>query len=406
MLAVKTKNLILTLWMALFSASFCSFGQAENRSVRFDFYGNAVELPFTGIPFTDFTVSLSEKAILNFYAAACAADYTPVVNQLLAYKNQHRLDDWLYYQLIRKTAQQISPKAANYYQYTLYKWLLLVQSGYNATLSVAGDKILFYVQSDESIYNIPSHIKNGKQYVCLNYHDYGGNIDFTQNKFKPVNITVPGAEKAFSYKVTHLPDFSPVEYAEKEIGFSYNETDYHFTIKLNPQIKTIFANYPVVDYESYFNIPMSHETYLSLIPLLKKQVKGMNEKNGIDFLMRFTRYAFLFEPDSRQFGNEKRLSPEQTLLYGQSDCEDRAALFFYLVKEIYNLPMIVLTFPEHVTIAIKFDKPVGTPIIYKGMKYSVCEPTPQQTDLAIGQLSPKLIKTPYEVAYAYMPAGK
>lgn len=358
------------------------------------------------VSFTDYDNQLSEEAIQQFFLSISAEDYEPVINELLMYKKKYQLDDWLYYQLIRKTAQQISPKAANYYRYTLYKWFFLSRSGYDATLSIAGDKILFYVQSDENIYNIPSHTKNGKQYVCLNYHDYGGNIDFVKTRFSAVNIQMASAKKSFSYKVTHLPDFNAGDYTEKEIGFSYNETDYHFKIRLNPQVKTIFANYPVVDYESHFNIPMSNETYRSLIPLLKRQVKGMNERNGIDFLMRFTRYAFLFEADSRQFGNEKRLSPEQTLLYDQSDCEDRAALFFYLVKEIYDLPMIVLAFPEHVTIAVKFEKPVGTPIIYNGMKYSVCEPTPQQKDLAVGQLLPTLARTPYEIAYAYTPATK
>src|SRR5690606_36171241 len=97
---------------------------------------------------------------------------------------------------------------------------------------------------------------------------------------------------------------------------------------------------------------LSRETYNSLIPALKKTVKKMKPRNGVDYLMRFTRYAFLFAPDTEKFGNEKRLSPEQTLLYEESDCEDRAALFFYLVKEIYDLPMIVLAFPSHVTIAV------------------------------------------------------
>ncbi|MEQ1677370.1 MAG: hypothetical protein ABL876_11750 [Chitinophagaceae bacterium] len=392
--------------MAIVLSPFYSSAQPEKRDISFDFYGEQVELPFSGITFTDFAGPLSEQGIRNFYIAAVASDYQPVIEKLLEYKTRFKLDDWLYYQLIRKTAQQVSPKAANYYRYTLYKWLLLARSGYDATLTIAGDKVLFFVQSDENIYNIPNHIKNGKQYVCLNYHDYGGNIDFEKSRFTEINIPVAGASKAFSYKVTHLPDFSPGDYAEKEIGFSYNENEYQFKVKLNSQIKTIFANYPVVDYESYFNIPMSNETYSSLIPLLRKQVKGMNEKNGIDFLMRFTRYAFLFQPDSLQFGNEKRLSPEQTLLYEQSDCEDRAALFFYLVKEIYNLPMIVLAFPQHVTIAVKFDKPVGTSILYNGKRYSVCEPTPQQKDLALGQLMPALSKAPYEVAYSYMPSNK
>lgn len=129
----------------------------------------------------------------------------------------------------------------------------------------------------------------------------------------------------------------------------------------------------------------------------------MSTKNGVDYLMKFTRYAFLFKPDSEVFGSEKRLSPEQTLLNEQSDCEDRAALFFFLVKEIYNLPMIVLAYPEHVTIAVKFDKPVGTPIIYNGLRYSICEPTPQKQDLAVGQLAPNLFKETYEVVYAYTP---
>ena len=75
---------------------------------------------------------------------------------------------------------------------------------------------------------------------------------------------------------------------------------------------------------------MSKQTYNSLIPALKDIVGRMNTKNGIDYLMHFTRYAFLYERDTDVFGREKRLSPEETLLYDYSDCEDRAALFFSL----------------------------------------------------------------------------
>ena len=120
----------------------------------------------------------------------------------------------------------------------------------------------------------------------------------------------------------------------------------------------------------------------------------------------FTRYAFLFKPDTEVFGDEKRLSPEQTLLYDQSDCDDRAALFFYLVKELYDVPMLVLTYPQHVTIAVQLDKPVGKPIIYNGTKYSVCEPTPQKEYLGIGQMLPSLRRVNYDIAYSYTPRKK
>ena len=400
---MKTRCTILSLLLFISFLPKNSIGQASYIPISFDFYGDPIELKIDKSLLINYKEPLNEQSLQAFQSDIAEASSGILLHALLDYKKQYGLDDWLYYQLIRKTVQQISPKADNYYRYTLYKWFLLTQSGYDATLKTNGEKLLFYVQSDENIYNIPSYIKNGKQYVCLNYHDYGFSIDFEKEKFTEVAVGGTDKQKGFSYKITRLPDFKPGDYQEKDLQFSYNENDYHFKVKLNPQIKTIFANYPVVDYESYFNIPLSKETYSSLIPLLRKNVKGMNTKNGVDYLMRFTRYAFLFETDAAVFGKEKRFSPEQTLLYEQSDCEDRAALFFYLVKEIYNLPIIVMAYPEHVTIAVKFAKPVGTPIIYNGMKYSVCEPTPQKQDLAVGQLLPELKKEYYEVVYAYTP---
>jgi hypothetical protein len=340
------------------------------------------------------------QAIINRLSES---DYSGLITAMLAKKEKDQLDDWLYYQLIRRTAGAICPKSANYNLYTIYKWFLLTRSGYDATLKLSAEKILFYIKTDDKIYNLPAYQKDGRQYVCLNYHDYGNQINFETEPFRELDIPGPAKGQSFSYKITRLPEFRASSYEEKDIRFNYYQNDFHFTIKLNPNVKTIFANYPVVDYASYFNIPLSQETYRSLIPLLKKNISKMSVKSGVDYLMRFTRYAFLFKTDTENFGDEKRLSPEQTLLYPESDCEDRAALFFYLVKEIYNLPMIVMAYPRHVTIAVKFDKPVGRPIVYNGEKYSVCEPTPQQEDLAIGELLPSLSKAGYEVVYAYHP---
>ncbi len=387
----------------------CLFNQPSNggvpgvQNLQFDFFGTKVEMPVDESFRISFPDDLNSATVKAFAESLEGSRHESVVQTLLSYKNRMQLEDWLYYQLIRRTAQAISPKAENYYRYTLYKWFLLVRSGYDARLKTGKDKLLFYVQCDENIYNIPAYRFNGKQYVCLNYHDYGSFIDFDKEYFNPVTLQVPENAVPFSYRITRLPAFDPGEYQEKQLHFSYHFRDYAFRIKLNPQVKTLFANYPVVDYASYFNIPLSPGTYSSLIPLLRENTRGMNVKQGVDYLMRFTRYAFLFEQDTRVFGNEKRLTPEQTLLYEQSDCEDRAALFFYLVRELYDLPMIVLAYPEHVTVAVKFDKPVGKPVIYNGEKYSVCEPTPQKDDLGLGEGLPSLSKKAYEVVYAYHP---
>lgn len=396
---------ILTIFIFVFCTIPYGFTQESNR-VKFDFCGTSVAFTIDQPRPDHFNNSLTPESVQDFYNSFLNNKYLDVVAALNNYKAANHPDDWLFYQLIRRTAEQISPKAANYIQYTLFKWYLLSSTGYDALLRVSGNKILFYVQCDENIYNIPTHIKNDKQYVCLNYHDYGAYIDFSREFFR--DVLLPGSEtvKSFSYKIRQIPDFRATEYLEKDIHFSYEENDYHFKVKLSPQVEKLFNNYPVVDYDSYMNIPLSRETYNSLLPQLRKNIKGLSVKNGVDYLMRFTRYAFLFEADTRHFGSEKRLSPEQTLFFNESDCEDRVALFYYLVKEIYDLPMIVLTFPSHVTLAVQFDKPVGNAITYQGKKYTVCEPTPQKEDLAVGQMMPELRKEKYEVAYVYEPKAK
>jgi hypothetical protein len=347
---------------------------------------------------------ISREYILACYDKVDNGKYSQIVDSLISYKKSHQLNDWLYYQLIRKSAEAISPKKGNYARYTFYKWFFLVKSGYDARLTIADNRLIFYVYNDEDISDIPFAVYGGKKYMCLNHHDYA----FADlNKVPPQEmISVPDAKSQFSYKVTRMPDFKPESYLEKLVTFNYKQKAYHFNIKLNPEVENIFKNYPGVDFEYYFNIPLTKETYRSLIPLLKKNVQGMRQKKGIDYLMRFTRYAFLYEDDDEHFGKEKRLSPEETLFSKYSDCDDRAALFFYLVKEIYDLPMIALLYPTHITMAVQFDKPVGKPILYGGKVYSVCEPTPQKENLNIGQISSNLKSSTYKVVYAYEPGAK
>jgi hypothetical protein len=375
---------------------------AQGKEIHVDFYKNTFRANVDSTVLVNLPQPLTEQGFKESYISISKTNYQPLVDSLLAYKTKYQLNDWLYYQLIRRVAQQISPKENNYGRYTFYKWFMLCQSGYDARLALSHQKLIFYIYNNEEIRDIPFFIVDGKQFVCLNYHDYA-QADLNDDPPIPVNIPIAIAQKAFSYKVTMMPDFQPAHDLEKKMTFVYGHKTYHFSIKLNSDLEKAFANYPGVSFETYFNIPLSKETYGSLIPLLKNNVKGMNQKKGVDYLMRFTRYAFLYENDDENFGKEKRLSPAQTLYSTYSDCDDRAALFFYLVKEIYNLPMIALLYPTHITMAVQFSKPIGKPIVYKGKAYSLCEPTPQSEDVKIGQMTAKLKNMPYHVVYDYEP---
>lgn len=392
----------ISLLILLCSGSGNIYARQLPQNTTIDFYGDSITLSYNGTKFVDFLAPLSEAGVMDFYAQMDTSHYEGLIAGLRQYREIHHPDDWLYYQLIRKTAETISPKKDNYIRYTLYKWYFLLKSGFDAELAFTGDTLLFFAQCNEDIYNVPSHMRNGKAYVCLNYHDYKYT---TALEARPLSrIIIPGQEgRPFSYKLSKIPAFKSSGYRGKQVTFEYQGVTYRFMIRMNEEVKSFYANYPVADYKLYFNVPMSRETYNSLIPKLREITAGMSITNGIDYLMRFTRYAIQYKPDKVSFGQEKRLNPEQTLLYEEGDCEDHSALFFFLVKEIYNQPMLVLTYPMHVTVAVKLDKAPGDPIIYNGEKYYICEPTPQSRDLRMGKVSKKQKAEAYEIVYAYKP---
>lgn len=375
---------------------------ASAQSYSLDFYGSTFNYELDDSLDINFSDEPTARSIKSFYAKISLVNFAPLIGRLQAFRKQHELNDWLYYQLVRGVAQNVAPKQVNYARYTLYKWFLMCRSGYDARLATGNNQIIFFIKNKEDVADIPFFELKGNNYTCLNYHDYGS-LFRHKGSYLPVALNVPGAVNPFSYKVSRLPEFTPADYVDKQLSFSYRQKTYHFSIKVNGQIGQLFKNYPVVDFGTYFNIPLSKETYQSLIPTLKENVKKMDTKQGVDYLMRFTRYAFLYEDDAVAYGAEKRFSPEQTLISAQSDCDDRAALFFYLVKEIYNLPMIALLYPTHITMAVAFDRPVGTPVYYNGQAYSICEPTPQKRALKIGQLANNLKTQVYKVVYAYNP---
>jgi hypothetical protein len=379
-------------------------GRAQQyvSQVAFDCFGDSMIHRFAEPVFINTSSPVSLEEIEAYCKKIPAAQLDGLVQDLKGFRERQKLDDWLYYQLIRRIADQLVAKKTDYFLYTIYKWYLLRASGFDAILAYADQTLLFYVHCEENIYNIPIRREAGKSYVCLNYHDYGFKVDFEHKKFKTLHTVQDENISSFSYRVNSLPGGKD-QTVVKDLQFKYNEQDYHFRVKLNASVGAYFKNYPATDYEKHFNIPMSADAYHSLIPALQKQIRGLSVKDGVDFLMHFTRYAFLFKPDSETYGREKIYSPELTLLNESSDCEDRVSLFYYLVKEIYDLPMVVLVYPKHVSIGVQFPKSFGQTIVYNGQKFTVCEPTPQTTDLKLGETIPSIAKDSYQVAFAYEP---
>ncbi|MDQ7949039.1 MAG: hypothetical protein REI93_09350, partial [Pedobacter sp.] len=112
-----------------------------SQNIAIDFYDDSFNFRLDPELKIELQDSLSQQSIQYFYQKLASANDQSIVQSLIAYKTRHQLNDWLYYQLIRKTAEAISPKKANYNRYTLYKWFFMSKSGYDARLAIGNNQL-------------------------------------------------------------------------------------------------------------------------------------------------------------------------------------------------------------------------------------------------------------------------
>ncbi len=399
---IRVKLILVLLLCYLGTPSALAGGKEEPLEIQFSFLGKTYTIKTQKMP-GEFPNSQNNadnfSGTIQLLDTYCA----DIIPELSAIRNKLRLSDWHYYQLMRKVSQQLIPKEKNYWGYTYCKWFFLARTGFRPVLCTIDNKLLLYVKSYSTIYNIPIKLIDTKQYVCMNYHDY--NYDIPIEREAPMLIQSSFVEKGndFDYTILIMPDFPEEKYISKSIEFEYKGEKEKYQIKVCPETKDYFINYPVTDYRFQFNIPLSKLTYQSLIPSLKTKLKGRSVSEGVEYIMFLVRNAFAYETDSSLYGREKRFSPEETLASELSDCEDHAGLFFALVREVYDLPMIVLSYPGHINVAVKLKKNKGKTLTHNGMAYTICEPTPQKKILYLGQVQKKLKEQRFEVAYEYLP---
>ncbi|MEY4660075.1 MAG: hypothetical protein RLZZ42_27 [Bacteroidota bacterium] len=392
----KTYALLLCLTIGVYCDAQHSFQVAN-----IEFWGNKISFKYPELQLD--LVDQSINSAFDQVLGSIDGSITDAIEVIRLTKKEQKLSDWLTYQLIRKCANAITPKEKNFNLYTLTKAVLLEHLGYTPLLCWEGTSYLLYVKSEEEVFNLPIKMYKGDSYVCINHHDF----NFTETiPFSILGIQILNPENGnpFKFSISTIPVVPNESANEKIFTFQYRSKIMQLPILVNPEVRNYFTNYPATSYATQFNIPLNELTRQSLTNNLKKKLVGLTVNEGVELLLSFTRTAFDFANDTEIFGREKRLTPEETLLYDKSDCEDRAALFFYLVKEIYNLPMVVLSYPDHVNVGVALDGK-GFTVNHQNRSYTVCEPTPQKKNLPLGKLNATRKKQPFEIAYSYLPSN-
>jgi len=137
----------------------------------------------------------------------------------------------------------------------------------------------------------------------------------------------------------------------KNLTFRFDKKDYHIEVPYNYNTVRFLKEYPQMDLVQYFEASVESDTANALLKPLAQIIDGMTQTEAVNLLLRFVPTSFRYQTDQNQFGAENYMFVEETIIYPASDCEDRAILFAWLVRELLGLKVVALDFPGHVATA-------------------------------------------------------
>ncbi len=341
----------------------------------------------------DFPDTFNNTDISKFWGQMSKTQYTYLLEQCAELKQNMRLNDWAFYKFLSKFSQHIFPQDNNIRE--LFTWFLMQKDGYDVKVGYIHNQIFLLISSQNVLYNHPFIQSHQRRYYTL-ADMYAAN---REKKIITYEGGYPEAQAMLNLNIYYCPVVNP-KIIEKTLKFNYLHTDYSLSLNINKSIVDFYSEYPLTEYVIYFNAPISPECNYSLLNNLKPLILGKSKIEAVNLVLHFVQKSFKYTSDYEQFGDEKPLFIEETLYYPGSDCEDRAVLFAYLIRNLLNLEVIGLDYPGHIATAVKIgaDMP-GKKIYYSGNDYIVCDPT--YINANMGQCLPKYLEVDPEIIPLY-----
>ena len=371
---------------------------AAPQKTSFVYYSEDISLRYEQSIIPRIKIKTNDASIQHFYNELEQLPFRPLLFQLMRYRRDLDLNSYLYYDLIHKAVASIySEKSKNYR--TLVEWYLLAKSDFDVRLTHLAQHIYLYAYTEDPIYNIPIIQLNKKEFINLT----DVNTTQTSNKqhsFFVVDFVPNEAGQPLSFQLDELPKLKKTP-VEKKLVFAHRNELHRLTITIDETIIDLMRNYPLTNPSYYIETPLSKSLKESLLPKLRELLEHKEPQEAIQFLLSLTRTAFEYQTDMDNFGKNKPMIPDEVLFYSHSDCEDRSALFYTLVKELVDIPVIIVDYPEHLTVGVSLPENIGKPLFHNNRAYTICDPTgPSNTD-AIGIYPNGYEQLPYKVALSF-----
>lgn len=354
------------------------------QEINVNFYGNRIALFPDKKLCKSFTGVLNETGFSDYWLQASETNYDDLLDMLWESKQRLGLNDWGYYMFVKACAELM---VENENSVEMLTWFLLNKSGYIARLGFDKNSVSLLLPALQQIYKTSYVVSNGVHFYIMRPIDelQTYESDFAGSS-RYMDLRFPTALNFAMEK----PKTRTIEFKGQSLAFAYN-----------PNVTTFYDDYPSTELKVCFNAPLSATAKESISESLFPLLKDVKPNEQVKVLLSLLHESFPYKTDEDQFGQEKYFFPEEILAFPYSDCEDRAAFFSSLVKNMVGLSGIGLSYPGHVSTAIRLstegenEECPGDYIVWQGERYMACDPT--YMGAVIGQSMPEFQKLSAEI---------
>ena len=335
------------------------------------FYGNAVQFKFDP-QWKSYRLSSGAKpeVMSAFWTMMSGSNYESTIKTVNDAKRDLKLDDWGGVTLWRSVVQTLQPGHPS--EQNLLLWYFLVKSGYDVRLGYAGSEVHLFVAMKQPVY-ATKYTKVGNQtYYAVLAADHGDSI----RSFYTYDASYPMKLRSLDIQSAATGFTKPV-LASRTLAFEYKGKIIKLSVPYDRGLIEYMESFPQSDFELYFDTDGSSILRHGLLDQLKKYTASMNEDEKVDFLLAFVQKSFAYKTDNDQFGREKSFFVEESLYFPYNDCEDRAVIFSWLVRELAGLKVVGLLYPNHMStgVALSHPKAQYASVDFHGRQYVIADPT-------------------------------
>ena len=343
--------------------------ESQYQNVSVSYYGTLITLPFPkkdNLKITKF----DESGLADMWDALSEKKYDRTIKSALDLRETLTFGDWAYMNMLKAITDK---RYGRTNESVLMTAFLMTQSGYKVRLAKTTDKLYMFFASDYKIYGTSFITIGNTNFYLFDGKDKSGQLSLCPAKFDK--------EQRLSMQIAQLPKLSVDLTANRNL---VSNQGVKASVCSNMNLINFLGDYPVASigggletqWVAYVNTPLDADAQRTLYPALRNAVRGKTELQAVNLLLNLVQTAFEYGYDDVIWGGDRPFFAQETLYYPYSDCEDRAALFSRIVRDILGLDVVLLHYPGHLAAAVAFTQPVkGDYLLYKNKRYTVCDPT-------------------------------